>query len=865
MLRTLLHSSFVIRHSSFWLLAIVAFVTSASAQSVRWEPAGGTLGRDQTSTLALIFDNAAPDETPVPPDAPGLEFIGAAGRSEQTSLNIGTGARNVRQRTVTFTYRVRPTRSEGQVRIPAFTVATDAGPLTVPAAGFTLAEATVGDTGLTLDKIAITRFTPPAAPVWAGEVFRLSHTLDVSAAYFRQNILAGPLDWTAAPLIAEEWESPTATEITRNGERRAIITWQTRAIAPTATPGLVVPTATQLVNLPTGSSNSFFLGQSFFEQFTLTAPSVPLPVRRVPLPAPDDYDGAVGQFTLASKIVPETAAVGEPVTWTLTLDGTGNWPVIDRLPPRELPAAFRVVSPRAQKTPKNNALFDATLAEDLVLIPQKPGRYTLGPYTLSIFNPSTGAYETLRTAPVTIDITPGSAGTQPASSTTAEDPPPGSDPAPRPPLPPAKISPLPGDPLPFGLVADAPFAAWPAPLRLTLAALALPAVLWLILAARHARRHDPLRSRREAHARLVALLPRLQTGASDADLLAWQQAARELFALESVTPSATDLANPVWSALWIETERALYRPATGLSPEWHDTAADALRRSAPPRRSFFAAFRPAHLPAGAALVGLSVSSIFPLLPVPASAASSSPVGLSVSSISPASAPRDPAVLYARADFPAAESAWREAIAASPRDAAPRHNLALALAQQGRWNEAAAHAYAAALQAPADPALRRLLDATLPRASYAPPAIPDLARRLTVHDWQLLALAAALVLLALTPVAYLFARFARGPFGSASFFIGHLSLVVGAAALLAALLALRAHGPAAAPEAVLVWQADTLRAVPTELGEQEVTTDLPAGTLARVDKDFLGWRRLVLRDGNTGWVRAESLVGLWAAP
>jgi tetratricopeptide (TPR) repeat protein len=829
------------------LFALLFAATVASAQSARWEPAGGTLGRDQTSTLALIFDNAAPDETPALPAVPGLEFIGPPGRSEQTSINLGTGARTVRQRTVTYTYRVRPTRTEDQIRIPAFTVPTDAGPLIVPAVGFTLAETTVGGTGLTLDQIANTRFTPPAAPVWAGEVFRLTHTLDVERRYVTNDILAGPLDWAPTPLIAEDWSRPTGTETTRDSQPRYLVTWQTRAIAPAASPALAVPSATQLVNLPTGTANSFFLGQAMFEQFTLNTPSVPLAVRPLPLPAPNDFDGAVGQFTLASKIVPEKAAVGEPVTWTLTLDGTGNWPLIDRLPARELPAAFRVVSPRAQKTPKNNALFDATLAEDLVLIPQKPGRYTLGPYTLSIFNPSTGAYQTLRTDPVTIEIT-GPAAAAATETPNPESPTPTDNSDPRTPLPPAKIAPLPADPLPPGLVASAPFATWPAPLCLTLVALGIPVVLWLILAARHARRHDPLRDRREAHARLSALLPRLQTHPTDAHLLAWQQTTRELFALESVTPSATDLPDPVWAALWLETERVLYRPATRLSADWHAQAADALRRATPPPRSFLAALRPAHLLARAALWILLFHSAF--IMSPSSFAAESP---------------DPAMLYARADFPAAEAAWRDALDASPRDAALRHNLALALAQQGRWDESAAHAYAAALHAPSDPALRRLLDATLPRATYAPPAIPDLARRLAVHEWQLLALAAALVLLTLVPIAYLFARFSRGPFGSASFFIGHLSLVVAVAALVASLLALRAHGPAIAPEAVLVWKADTLRAVPTELGEQKVTTDLPAGTLARVDKDFLGWRRLVLRDGNTGWVRAESLVRLWQAP
>ena len=93
-------------------------------------------------------------------------------------------------------------------------------------------------------------------------------------------------------------------------------------------------------------------------------------------------------------------------------------------------------------------------------------------------------------------------------------------------------------------------------------------------------------------------------------------------------------------------------------------------------------------------------------------------------------------------------------------------------------------------------------------------------------------------------------------------VGHATLLIAVAALGASLLALRAHGPAASPDAALVWRAATLRAVPTDVGEQKVTADLPAGTLARVDKDFLGWRRVVLPDGNSGWVRAEALVPLW---
>jgi hypothetical protein len=166
---------------------------------------------------------------------------------------------------------------------------------------------------------------------------------------------------------------------------------------------------------------------------------------------------------------------------------------------------------------------------------------------------------------------------------------------------------------------------------------------------------------------------------------------------------------------------------------------------------------------------------------------------------------------------------------------------------------------AALQHPGDPALERLFASTASRAGYRVvlPAAP--VRLLPLASWQTLGLASAFALLALAPAAWLIGLHGGGR-GIVS--AGHAVFLLGAMALGASWLAVRAHGASASPEAVLVWRAATLRAVPTDAGEQMVTAELPAGTIARVDKAFLGWRRVVLPDGNSGWVRAEPLVALW---
>jgi hypothetical protein len=835
-----------------FFLPLLCFLGSLHAQSARWEPSSGNLPRDQVSQLALIFEDAEPKDEPTPPAVDGLTF-GRPGRSEQT-INLGFGNGAIRRRILIYTYPVRPTRADGEVRIPAFTVETSAGSLSVPAAGFRLSAATVGQSGTLLDDIARARFDPPAAPIWAGEVFPLEFILEVDRRYATNNILGGPLEWAPSPLVAEEWSKPAGAEVVVDGQQRLRVTIQTRAAAPAtgSATQIPLPTATQLIQLPTGNANPFSIfGQGTYEQRTVSTAAARIAVNPLPSPAPADFIGAVGRFTLRSTVVPEKATVGEPITWTLTLEGTGNWPAIDRLRPRTLSRDFRVVSPRAQKTPQGTALFDASLSEDLILIPQKPGRHTLGPYTLSVFNPLTGAYETLRAEPVQIEITPGAAGVGSSSATSGADTPAasGETPAPGatlpPPAPAGPVATLPSDPLAPGLLATAPLGAWPRPLFWTPLALLLPAALWLFLAGRHARRHDPLRERRAAHAELRQVLARLEAGANAADLLAWQHATRVLLDLPSLTPTARDLRDPLWAALWAETERALYRPSTPLAAEWAAQAWLAHAQAAPPPRRALAALRPAHLFARAAVWALVVHA-----------------GLLAAPSTFAADPAKALAAYARGDFPAAETGLRTALAEAPLDAALRHNLALALAQQGRWDEAAAHAYAASLHRPGDPALGRLLAATTPKATYRIQLPPTAARVLSVRGWQHLALGAALALLALAPAAYLLALHSPGAGRRVAWLTGHGVVLLAAAGLAASLLALRAHGPATHPAAVLVWRPATLRALPTDAGQQKVTAELPAGTLARVDKAFLGWRRLVLPDGNTGWVRAEPLVPLW---
>ncbi|MFH1497902.1 MAG: BatD family protein [Verrucomicrobiota bacterium] len=551
---------------------------------------------------------------------------------------------------------------------------TDKGSVRAAPVTFTVAEATVGDNRARLADIATARFIPPPVSVWQGQVFALGYALEVDKNYFYG--LGSHPDWQPAPLIIEDWPQPDSTEIVQGGVRKVRINYRTLALAPTAGE-LALQPAKQLVNLNTGTTSFGFFGRPNLEQYGVSSAPATINVKPLPAPAPAGFSGIVGDFNLTAKAVPLDAQVGEPVTWTLTLEGVGNWPSINALPSREVSRDFRVVQPQAVRTPaREGGLFNATLSEDVVLIPTAPGTHTLGPVNLVVFDPAKGDYRTLATETFTINVT---GAPIPAATTTpgpATTPAAGTQPPPPAPVKPVGVIPL--DPLPDAPPAGNPLAPSPL-LRLCAAPFALPPLLWFALALRRSRQTDPARHLREARDRLARTLDQIAEQPTPELVRAWRDDTARLWQLDVATPTPRDFPDAGWGALWAESERVLYRRDTPIAPQWIAQARQALALHAVPAWSPWQLFRPRNLFPWLATIALLLL-LAPALP----------------------AQTDD---YASGDFAAAETGWRERIQKTPTDWAARHNLSLALAQQDRWDEAAAHAAVAWLHNPASPATR----------------------------------------------------------------------------------------------------------------------------------------------------------------
>jgi tetratricopeptide (TPR) repeat protein len=823
-----------------------------------------------------------------------LELAGQSQSTEIVNFNV--------TRRVLLTYVARPTQ-RGTLDIPPFDIPTDKGNVRVPAASFTVGDATLGNSGATLDSVIQARINPPAEPVWAGEVFPLTYTLSIVRRFSAQ--LASNVEWSSAPLSVEDWSKPEMGELNSGGEVRNVATYRTRALARTPGP-LALSPAQQLVNVQTGTSAFGLFSRPTMEQFAITTPAAGLTVKALPSPAPADFTGAVGEFTLTSKIVPTTAAPGEPITWTLELAGTGNWPDLGGLPARDASRDFRVVQPQAKRTTMEGTLFEATLTEDVVLIPTQPGTYRLGPVRWSYFDPKAGEYRTLTTETVTVTIAPASAAVAAGSGAA------GSSARETPVVAGATGGPRPGTaPLPRGLPRDpiAGEAAAPRPLSwltvggLAAASLLLPLAGWVALAWGRARSTDPRKARRLARAELVATLRALAAKPAPDEqrrlLTAWREHAARALGLGRSVPSAGDLArqanaasaNPkageaeaeAWRSLWTDTDRTLFGPENPPLPnDWITRAQNAAAGVPRARFQLRSLFRRRNLLPWVALLALSTS-ITTLAPDLRAASDASGVG----AVGAAGAKRaagvagatgaagtasaaNAAAQYRAGQFTSAEQAWRARIAAEPTDWVARHNLALALGQQDRWSEALGHATAAFVQNPSDPSVRWHLALCSERAGVTPAGVSGLvdgslfaqaAVQLSPAEWQrvgimgawTIAFALGLFLLH----GYRNVRWLR-PTAAA---LSALGLVAAAAGVTGALR----YADLGSAEAAITWRPTTLRSVPTEAATSQKATPLAAGSVARVTKPFLGWRRLEFTNGQTGWVQASDLIPLWSAP
>jgi hypothetical protein len=284
------------------------------------------------------------------------------------------------------------------------------------------------------DSLAFLRILPSKTGPYVGELVPVQ-----IKAYFREALQARldgapQLDGTAFTWHNPGGEPQRTREVVDN-QVYSVLTWYAgiSATKPGDYPVTAQLQATLLVPVgarsrghsPFGGSpfDSFFedvFGDSFgrSQEQQVTLASTPQSLRVEPLPVagqPSDFNRAVGRFELSASATPVNPAPGDPVTVRLTLRGYGNF---DRVSPPLLAdaASFKTYDPTSTFEPRDMLGYEGVKTFEQVIIPKHPSVTEIPALTFTYFDPDTGQYQTVQTAPIPLQIS--SAGW----STAASDP-----------------------------------------------------------------------------------------------------------------------------------------------------------------------------------------------------------------------------------------------------------------------------------------------------------------------------------------------------------------------------------------------------------------------------------------------------------
>jgi BatD DUF11 like domain len=425
-----------IRHHHLSWPAIVSLLLLAAAPARAddpWvystiQPAQITLGESARFTITTLGDTVAPSITM--PKVSGLKFE-VIGRTRQIEISNGTTLPSA-----SIVVRVTP-QMAGIFSIPGVTPKSQPVVLQVNAPpGFPGAPPPAPQAAkpppppilsgasmpkgvhLTEDGSAYVRLSVPKREVYVGESIPVEIELGLRSGFVTS--LNGLPKLTGDNFTLNNLSrQPERTEKLIDGQAFVLLTW--RSVLSVVKPGSFplsaeVPLTVKIRTRPrkdTALDDQFgdpfwqnFFGASVPKDINVESPAQELKVSALPAEGrPDDFHGAIGTFAIQSDVSPPKADVGDPLTLTMRVVGSGNFDRVDSTmldnvehwktyPPK---STFNTTDPLGHKGEK---IFEQPL------VASQPGAQTLPPLNFSYFDPNTKRYETIHSAPLNVKISP---------------------------------------------------------------------------------------------------------------------------------------------------------------------------------------------------------------------------------------------------------------------------------------------------------------------------------------------------------------------------------------------------------------------------------------------------------------------------
>jgi hypothetical protein len=393
------------------------------------EPAQITVGESAQLTITTLGTGVEPLSLPV---VPGLEFrvVDRLRRNEiihgATLATTMTVVRVTPQVAGTFTIPgITPT---SQPLVLSVSPNTGTSALARPPAGIgasarppVLTGATTANNGIRMspDGSAFVRLSVPKRGVYVGESVPVTIDVGMREGFVKSvnglPTLAGSDDFTLNNLSRQ----PERNEQSIDGSRFTLLTWH--SVLAAVKPGTFSLTVESplTVRIRTGSRQETMLedqlGDPFMQHFfgatvqkdiKVASPPIELTVSTLPAEGrPPDFSGAVGTFNIASDLSSTAAAAGDPLMLRLHVSGSGNFDRVDSTMLEHI-EQWKTYPPKSTFKAADALGYKGEKIFEQPLIASKPGAQTLPGLTFSYFDPAMRRYETARSAPLGVTISP---------------------------------------------------------------------------------------------------------------------------------------------------------------------------------------------------------------------------------------------------------------------------------------------------------------------------------------------------------------------------------------------------------------------------------------------------------------------------
>lgn len=403
---------FCIQRLSLLLILLLAGSPGILAQQLSAMVEAGltpdTVAVGESASLRLIITGSAQTPAPMFPEVEGLRF--EDNPSTQRSISIINGQTSER---TTYSWPVRALDA-GEYTIPAFAVNIGGRSITVPAQRLNVVtqEEKYGNA-------FFVRFRPGIEdPYYVGQVipgffeFWIQNGLNFSLRALPEKIGDG---FTAEGLDGQ----PDSREIRQKGGRDyQVFTWPVN-LTPIKAGSLDLQFNLPLiVEIPDRerSGNQYydpFFGGSIFSRRNTRQHSIDLTgARRIfevsSLPRstqPASFTGGIGDFDISRSVSPARLKVGDPLTLTVTIEGTGNFERFGE-PVIELGGDFRAYPPKSHFEPLGALGYKGRKTIEYILVPLDDSIEATPEIPVAYFDPFEQRYRERSIRPAPIEVSP---------------------------------------------------------------------------------------------------------------------------------------------------------------------------------------------------------------------------------------------------------------------------------------------------------------------------------------------------------------------------------------------------------------------------------------------------------------------------